>query len=254
MKTAAATMFALILSQSIPIFSHAQAPSTVSAVAQMSTGVVKKVDAEQGKITISHGPLKNLDMSAMTMLFRVADPKMLTMVKTGDSIEFIAEKVNGAFTITRLKQAGAQAAPAPPSDPASATVPAAATSSPSATTPQSKPASPAMPVSAAHAARHMGKPGDPANPAEVVPAPVYQSAFSDYLAAHEMVDGEPSEKVWRAANDEMARLGGHAGHTRDVSDAADKPMAGATHQQHKDMAKPPAMPAGHEMKNMNKGK
>ncbi|WP_416047305.1 copper-binding protein [Cupriavidus basilensis] len=71
--------------------------------AAMSEGEVKKIDASAGKLTIKHGPLTNLDMGAMTMVFRVKDPAMLTQVKEGDKIKFVAEKVNGALTVTTLQ-------------------------------------------------------------------------------------------------------------------------------------------------------
>ncbi|WP_405053897.1 copper-binding protein [Variovorax soli] len=35
----------------------------------LSEGEVRKVDAEQGKVTLRHGPLTNLDVPAMTMAF-----------------------------------------------------------------------------------------------------------------------------------------------------------------------------------------
>lgn len=69
----------------------------------LSTGVVKKIDLELAKITISHGPLANLNMPAMTMVFRVADPKLLTLAKVNDSIRFEADKINGAYTVTRIE-------------------------------------------------------------------------------------------------------------------------------------------------------
>lgn len=42
-----------------------------------SEGEVRKVDKDAKKITIKHGPLQNLDMPAMTMVFQVKDPAML---------------------------------------------------------------------------------------------------------------------------------------------------------------------------------
>ncbi|MEO7105496.1 MAG: copper-binding protein [Rhodoferax sp.] len=36
----------------------------------MSEGEVRKIDKESKKITLRHGPLKNLDMPAMTMVFQ----------------------------------------------------------------------------------------------------------------------------------------------------------------------------------------
>ncbi|WP_439613611.1 copper-binding protein [Reyranella sp.] len=66
---------------------------------------VVKVDKSAGKVTLKHGPIKRLDMDAMTMVFRVADPAMLDRMKTGDKIEFEADRVNGAITIIRLGKA-----------------------------------------------------------------------------------------------------------------------------------------------------
>ncbi|TAJ91341.1 MAG: copper-binding protein [Reyranella sp.] len=63
---------------------------------------VIKVDKSAGKVTLKHGPIKSLDMDAMTMVFRVADPAMLDRMKAGDRIEFEAERVNGAITVTKL--------------------------------------------------------------------------------------------------------------------------------------------------------
>ncbi|MGE0421605.1 MAG: copper-binding protein [Reyranellaceae bacterium] len=68
-------------------------------------GQVTKIDTAQGKITLKHGPIKNLDMEAMTMVFRAGDPAMLKAVKPGDRVVFEAERVNGQITITRLRKA-----------------------------------------------------------------------------------------------------------------------------------------------------
>lgn len=65
-------------------------------------GEVVKIDKAAGKVTLKHGPIKNLDMDAMTMVFRVADPSMLDRMKAGDRIEFEADRVNGAITVTKL--------------------------------------------------------------------------------------------------------------------------------------------------------
>ncbi len=65
-------------------------------------GEVVKVDKAAGKVTLKHGPIKNLDMEPMTMVFRVADPAMLDRMKAGDRIEFEADRVNGAITITKV--------------------------------------------------------------------------------------------------------------------------------------------------------
>jgi Cu/Ag efflux protein CusF len=76
-----------------------------TATAPQSDGEVRKVDKAQGKLTLRHGPLENLSMPAMTMVFRVADPKMLDALKEGDKVKFTADKVNGAYTVTAIQPA-----------------------------------------------------------------------------------------------------------------------------------------------------
>jgi Cu(I)/Ag(I) efflux system protein CusF len=76
------------------------------AMAQvLSDGEVRKVDKDAKKITIKHGPLQNLDMPPMTMVFQVKDPAMLEQVKAGDKVKFQAEKLGGAFTVTKIEPA-----------------------------------------------------------------------------------------------------------------------------------------------------
>ena len=70
--------------------------------AALTRGVVKKIDTDQGKITIQHEALENLGMPAMTMVFRAADDKILQSAKAGQAVNFRAEKVNGALVVTRL--------------------------------------------------------------------------------------------------------------------------------------------------------
>jgi len=76
------------------------------ALAQSSTvnGEVRKIDEAAGKITLKHGPIKNLDMDedGMTMVFRVQDPAMLKQVKVGDKVQFEAERGAAGLTITKL--------------------------------------------------------------------------------------------------------------------------------------------------------
>jgi Cu(I)/Ag(I) efflux system periplasmic protein CusF len=82
---------------------------TAFAVAQAQSptveGQVNKIDEAQGKITLKHGPIKNLDMDAMTMVFRVQDPAVLKTVKTGDKVKFEADRVNGQLTVTKIEKA-----------------------------------------------------------------------------------------------------------------------------------------------------
>ena len=119
MKSAATLAFVFPLLLSMPSFgqhghgqSHhssvgaAAAPaSSAGAAATMSDGEVKKVDKAAGKVTIKHGPLANLDMPAMTMVFRVKEPAMLEQLKAGEAIRFKAEKLDGNYTVTEVQPA-----------------------------------------------------------------------------------------------------------------------------------------------------
>ena len=75
------------------------------AAHSLAEGEVRRVDKDAKKITLRHGPLANLDMPAMTMVFQVRDPAMLDQVKAGDKVKFRAEKLGGAFTITQIEAA-----------------------------------------------------------------------------------------------------------------------------------------------------
>ena len=86
--------------------SLAVSSATAFAQAAMVSGEVKKVDEMAGKITLKHGPIKNLDMQdeSMTMVFRVQDPAMLKQVKVGDKVQFEAERATAGITITKMQK------------------------------------------------------------------------------------------------------------------------------------------------------
>ncbi|WP_316778809.1 copper-binding protein [Sedimentitalea todarodis] len=65
-------------------------------------GTVKKVDEKAGKVTIIHEELIDLEMPAMTMVFR-ADEEMISKMSEGQDIEFVADRVNGKLTVVELK-------------------------------------------------------------------------------------------------------------------------------------------------------
>jgi len=79
------------------------APLPAAAAGAMAEGEVRKVDKDAGKITMKHGPISNLEMPGMTMVFRVKDAAMLDQVKAGDKVRFAAEKVGGQFTVTQIE-------------------------------------------------------------------------------------------------------------------------------------------------------
>ncbi|WP_454655844.1 copper-binding protein [Bosea beijingensis] len=79
--------------------------AALPAAAQSVNGTVTKIDEAQGKLTINHGPIKNLDMDAMTMVFRAGDPAMLKGLKAGTKVKFDVDRVNGQLTVTKLQPA-----------------------------------------------------------------------------------------------------------------------------------------------------
>jgi Cu/Ag efflux protein CusF len=66
-------------------------------------GVIEEVNAETGRLTINHEALIDLDMEAMTMIFRLADPAMIEGLDVGDVIEFVADRINGRLTVMALR-------------------------------------------------------------------------------------------------------------------------------------------------------
>lgn len=78
--------------------------SQAAGEAPLTNGIVKKVDIEQGKITLQHEALENLGMPGMTMVFRAADPKLLQEAQVGQAVAFRAERVNGALVVTQLRR------------------------------------------------------------------------------------------------------------------------------------------------------
>lgn len=82
----------------------AAAAATAAAAnsVRLTEGTVKKIDKDAGKLTITHGPLENLAMPGMTMVFQVKDAAFLE-VHQGQKIRFAAEQVEGRFTVTVLE-------------------------------------------------------------------------------------------------------------------------------------------------------
>ena len=93
--------------QPVPAPVPAQPAPSAPAAAQslpMVSGIVEKVDAAASKVTIDHGPIPNLDMDAMTMVFRSQNPAILKGVKPRDKIRFTADRVNGQITVTKIQK------------------------------------------------------------------------------------------------------------------------------------------------------
>lgn len=79
------------------------ASASTSAASAMTLGEVRKVDTEQGRVTLKHEAITNLDMPPMTMVFRADKPEMLKDLKVGDKVRFHAQSVGGAFVVTHIQ-------------------------------------------------------------------------------------------------------------------------------------------------------
>ena len=88
----------------------AQAPAAetqqAAATAEFADGEIRKIDRDNRKLTIKHGPLVAMDMPPMTMVFGVRDESLLDQVKVGEKVRFQAEKIDGKFVVTRIEAAG----------------------------------------------------------------------------------------------------------------------------------------------------
>lgn len=93
----------------MPVFAHAQMNHamqpgmTMVADTSMTEGEIRKIDKSLGKVTIKHGPIRNLDMPAMTMVFNVKDTRFLDKVKVGDKVRFVVVMDAGKMVITDLQ-------------------------------------------------------------------------------------------------------------------------------------------------------
>jgi Cu(I)/Ag(I) efflux system periplasmic protein CusF len=86
----------------------APATSAPMAAKGMTEGEVRKVDKEAKKVTLKHGPIKNLDMPGMTMVFQVRDAALFDKLTAGDKIMFTAEQLQGAFVVTGVEKVPAK--------------------------------------------------------------------------------------------------------------------------------------------------
>ena len=82
----------------------APAPGAASTL-PMVKGTVEGLDVANGKITLDHGAIPNLNMEGMTMPWRVQDPAMISTLKKGDKVQFSADRVNGSLMITKITKA-----------------------------------------------------------------------------------------------------------------------------------------------------
>ncbi len=100
MNVLAQTIAAPSSAPSAPPAAATNAPSAKD----MAEAEVRKVDKDAKKVTLKHGPIKNLDMPPMTMVFQIKDTALLDKLAAGDKIMFTAEQQQGAYVVTAVEK------------------------------------------------------------------------------------------------------------------------------------------------------
>lgn len=70
--------------------------------AHRGQGTVNSIDAEAGKINLSHGPIQSLGWPNMTMDFPIKDAAMLKGIQSGTKVDFELEKTQNGYRIMQL--------------------------------------------------------------------------------------------------------------------------------------------------------
>lgn len=65
---------------------------------------VRKIDQAASKITLKHGPIAELELPAMTLVYVVRDVSLLSGIKAGDTVQFTADKVDGRYTVLSISK------------------------------------------------------------------------------------------------------------------------------------------------------
>lgn len=63
---------------------------------------VRRLIPERQSVSLRHGPIPNLEMTGMTMVFKLHDPALLAQLRPGQRIRFSADRVQGEFTLMEL--------------------------------------------------------------------------------------------------------------------------------------------------------
>lgn len=66
---------------------------------------VVAIDAERGRVTLQHGPIRSVKMDAMTMRFKVADRALLAPYRAGDRVRFAFVVRDDEIVVSRIERA-----------------------------------------------------------------------------------------------------------------------------------------------------
>lgn len=80
----------------------APSASTQASATAHATGVVKKVDAAAGVVTIAHEAIPAIGWPPMTMGFRVDDKKVLGRLTVGQKVDFDFSMSGKGYVVTQV--------------------------------------------------------------------------------------------------------------------------------------------------------
>lgn len=86
---------------------HSSHATTAARAASQpwSEGTIRRLDRAAGSVTLTHGPIENLGMGAMTMTFSFKKGVVPASVKEGDKVRFRAEEKDGQYSVVRVEAA-----------------------------------------------------------------------------------------------------------------------------------------------------
>ena len=73
------------------------------AAAHKATGIVTKVDAAKGRVSIKHDPIQSIKWPAMTMVFTVKDKKLLDELAVDKKVDFEFVQRGKDYIVTSVK-------------------------------------------------------------------------------------------------------------------------------------------------------
>jgi Cu(I)/Ag(I) efflux system membrane fusion protein len=93
------------LGEAAKVAAPAASAAAPKAAGHQAEGTVDSIDAKDGSITLSHGPVASLKWPAMTMEFKAANASLLKDLKPGAKVSFeFVERAQGEWVITSVKK------------------------------------------------------------------------------------------------------------------------------------------------------
>jgi Cu/Ag efflux protein CusF len=105
MKRLNPLLAAVLLALSLPVMAQRISDLPASSAVKngdLTDGEVRRIDLARGMIILKHGPIRNIGMGAMTMAFKLKDPKSAMTLNVGDKVRFAAEAKGEDLIVTHI--------------------------------------------------------------------------------------------------------------------------------------------------------